>query len=195
MRASRQPMYSLGCLRALLGLLAAAAVLATGCGADDEPSGSASKSGPQVETTDAGTKIIAATDDKAGLRVEIQDDSLYVTLTDDAPDTTRELEGKGIGGSCEDDGDGGVEAAAEFPILWRDDPGDWGSNLSRADATETGITTVQEDEYDEYEQAQDAEPRLAEHVTRCRLFAPGSDQAFDSETDEPLATVEFEQSP
>ncbi|MEJ7750937.1 MAG: hypothetical protein WKF32_05765 [Thermoleophilaceae bacterium] len=180
-------------MRALVVLLAAATV-AAGCGADDEPSGSPAKGGAEVETTESGTKIIASTDEKAGMRVEVQDDSLYVTLTDDAPQATRDLEGQGIGGSCDDDGGGGVEAAAEFPILWREDPGDWGSALSRANA-ETGVTTVEEDEYEDFEKAEEAKPRLAEHVTRCRLFAPGADGGFDSESDDPIATFEFRESP
>jgi len=170
--------------------LLAVAILAAGCGADDEPSGSGAESGPEVETTEAGTKKIAATDEKAGLKVEVQDDSLYVTLTDDAPDEARELEGDGLGGSCEDDGKEGVDAASEFPILWRDSSEDWGSALSRADA-ETGITTIEENEFDDYQEAEDAKPRLAEHVTRCEIFAPRSDGAFDSEADDPIATVEF----
>lgn len=166
----------------------------TGCGADEEGAESGSKAASEVQITEAGTKKIAAVDDKAGVKVEVQDDSLYVTLTGDAPEATRALEGEGIGGSCEDDGKGGVEASGEFPIYWREDPGDWGSALSRADV-ETGVTSVGEDEYEEFEKAEDAKPRLAEHVTRCRLYAPTPDGAFDSETDTPVATVEFRESP
>ncbi len=173
--------------------LTVVAVFVAGCGADDEPSGSATKDEAQVETTDAGTKIIAATDEKAGLRVEVQDDTVLVTLTDDAPDSSRQLEGTGIGGSCEDDGGGGVEASGEFPVYWREDPGDWGSALAREDV-ERGVTTIEEGDYDDYQEAEDAKPRLAEHVTRCRLFAPtvsGEEPSFDSEADAPIATVVF----
>jgi len=69
------------------------------------------------------------TDRKAGLEMEIQDDSLYVKTIKDAPPSTRDL----LGASCEDDGKQGVDASAQFPVYWREDSSDWGSALARDD--------------------------------------------------------------
>lgn len=102
----------------------AAAALAGGCGLDDD---GAEK--PTLETTDSGTRIITVTDRKAGLEMEIQDDSLYVKTIKDAPPSTRDL----LGASCEDDGKQGVDASAQFPVYWREDSSDWGSALARDD--------------------------------------------------------------
>lgn len=161
-----------------------ALVLLAGCGDDEERSDSGGDGGgARVETTDAGTKIIEASDERAGLDAEIQDDSIYISASDGAPASVGDLEGKTISGSCEDDGGGDVEAAQDFPIFWRDDPGDWGSALARADV-ERRVITVEEDEFDEFEEAEDAKPRLSEHVTRCEVFAP-------DDPDRPVATFEF----
>lgn len=157
--------------------------LPAGCGGDEERGGSSGDGGPRVETTDAGTKIIKTSDERAGLRAEIQDDSIYISASDEAPASIRALEGQTIGGSCEDDGRGGVEAAQDFPIYWRDDPGDWGSALARADL-ERGVVTIEEGEFDDYDRAEEAKPKLSEHVIRCEVFAP-------DDPDRPVATFEF----
>ncbi len=165
-----------------LSLLAFA--LLAGCGGDEEQSSSTDDGDAQVETTDAGTKIIRASDERAGLDAEIQDDGIYIRSSDDAPAAISGLEGQTISGSCEDDGGGGVEAATQFPIYWRDDPGDWGSALARANPEDGGVTTVEIEDYDDYEKAELAKPRLSEHVTRCEVFAP-------DDLAEPVATFEF----
>ena len=152
-------------------LLALATLTAGGCGGGDR--GDA----PRVRTTDAGTAIIAATDDRAGLKVEVQDNSLYVTLVDDAPRAARTLAGKPLGGACEVDGRDGVRVARQFPIYWRKEYGDWGSSVVR----------------DPIGGSEDG-PYLAQHVTSCRIFAPKptgvEDQSsFNEATDEPVARV------
>ena len=150
--------------------------LAAGCGGGD---GAARVTGtPQVRTTDAGTVIVGASDEAAGLEVEIQNDSLYVRLAGGAPETARELAGRPLGGACAVDGEGGVAVARQFPIYWRDDPGDWGSAVVRDPIGGEGGES------------------LAEHVTGCRVFATEptgvpEESSFDEATDEPLATVKL----
>jgi len=170
-------------------LLLAAAIV--GCAGDSERSSADAK--PRVETTDAGTRKIAVTDEQAGLRIEIQDDSLYVMVADGAPRSTTDLEGEPLGASCEDDGREGVGASPEFPIFWRDEFEDWGTALARAD--EQGRVESYES-FDEYDDAQESRPVLAEHVTRCELLeTEPTDEpeqvAFDAESDTPLATATF----
>lgn len=170
-------------------LLLAAAI--AGCGGASE--GSSADAKPQLETTDAGTRTIAVTDEKAGLRIEVQDDSLYVTVEQGAPQSTTDLEGELCGASCEDDGKAGVEASPEFPVYWRDESEDWGTALARAD--EQGRVESY-DSFDEYDEAQESRPVLAEHVTRCELFeteptGEPEQAAFDAQTDTPLATATF----
>ena len=177
------------------GVLAAAALaaaLAAGCGGGTGGSG-AQDDKPKVETTEAGTRIITATDERAGLRVEVQNDSLGVTAEKDAPQSTKELEGELLGASCEDDGKAGVEAAGQFPVYWREQFGDWGSALARKD--DRGRVEYY-DSFEAYKEGEGARPVLAEHVTRCRLFeteptgTPG-EVVFDAAADEPVATVAF----
>jgi hypothetical protein len=158
-----------------LALIVLAAVV-VGCGGDGEDAGK-----PKLETTDAGTRIIGVTDEKAGLEIEIQNDSLFATPTDDAPESTKEVEGELIGASCRDDGRQGVEASPQFPVYWREKSGDWGSALARQD---------------DYDRTDESRPVLAEHVTRCELFKTEPtgepDQVvFDAENDTPLATAVF----
>ena len=162
------------------------AVLAAGCGGDDEDK-------PKLRTIDSGTRVIEVTDAKAGLKIEVQDDSLYVEAEEGAPESTKSLEGELIGGSCQDDGKGGVEASPQFPVYWREKSGDWGSGLARED--DLGRTESY-GSFDEYEKKEEARPVLAEHVTRCKLFKTEPtgepDQVvFDAENDTPLATATF----
>ncbi len=160
-------------MRWLLRIVVAGSVLGVlACGEDDN--GDAR----ELRTTDAGTVIIGAADDKAGLEVEIQDDSLYVRLTDDAPGAARKLAGKPLGGACEVDGRGGVRVARQFPIYWRQDPGDWGSAVVREPIGASG------------------RDNLAQHVVGCRIFAPKptgtqGQLSFNEATDAPFATVRF----
>jgi len=171
----------------------AAAVLAAGCGGNEEGgSGSGGAEKPKLETDDSGTRTIKVIDAKAGLEIEIQNDGLGVKATADAPEATRALEGELLGGSCEDDGKEGVEAAAQFPVYWREEYGDWGSALARED--NLGKFEVYESP-EEYDKAK-AKPVLAEHVTSCKLFKTEPtgepDQVvFDAENDTPLATATF----
>ena len=154
-------------------LLALAALTAVGCGGGD------GRDAPRVRTTDAGTVIVGATDDRAGIKVEIQDDSLYVTLVDDAPRSARTLAGKPLGGACEVDGRDGVRVARQFPIYWRKEYGDWGSSVVRDPIGGSGDG-----------------PNLAQHVTSCRIFAPKptgvpDQSSFNEATDEPVARVKL----
>ncbi len=110
----------------------------------------------------------------------------------DAPEGTRALEGELVGGSCEDDGKEGVEAAAQFPVNWREVYGDWGSARGAGGQPGTGGGLREPRKYDK----EKAKPVLAEHVTRCKLFKtePTSDPeqvVFDAETDTPPATATF----
>jgi hypothetical protein len=153
-------------------VLAISALTAVGCGGSD-------RSEPQqVHTTNAGTIIVHMTDKDAGLKVEIQDDNLYVQVTDDAPKATRDLAGEPLGGACEVDGGGGVQVSRHFPIYWREDPGDWGTAVLRPLGDNAEGETV------------------AEHVASCRIFATKptgvDDQAvFNEATDQPIATVKL----
>jgi hypothetical protein len=63
-------------MRAFVPVALAAAVLAAGCGGAAGESGGGAGQEPKLETTDAGTRIITAIDQRAGLRIEVQDDSL-----------------------------------------------------------------------------------------------------------------------
>lgn len=150
-------------------VLAATVVGVMGCGEDN------SSAAHELHTTDGGTVIIGADDDKAGLNVEIQDDNLYVRLAHDAPQVARKLAGKPLGGACAVDGEGGVRVARQFPIYWREDYGDWGSALVRDPIAASG------------------RENLAQHVIGCRIFAPkpsGPEQfSFSAATDAPFATV------
>lgn len=179
-------------MRAFVPVALAAAVLAAGCGGAADESGSGAGQKPKLETTDAGTRIITAIDERAGLRIEVQDDSLYVKAEAGVPQSTRELEGELLGASCEDDGKAGVEASAQFPVYWREDSGDWGSALARED-NQSRVESY--DSFDAYEEKEETRPVLAEHVTRCRLFATepagGADQVVFDTNDEPVATATF----
>ena len=160
-------------------VLALALALAAGaCGGDDEAGGGAPAADP-VRTTDAGTRIVAATDPRRGLEVEVQDDSLYVHLAPDAPPESRALAGEPLGGSCTVDGGGGVRVERQFPVLWREEYGDWGTALARIDPPVD---------------IENTEPVLAQHVLGCRLFDPQptavpGELSFDEATDPPFATV------
>ncbi|MEA2155036.1 MAG: hypothetical protein QOE11_1176, partial [Solirubrobacteraceae bacterium] len=105
--------------------LTATAVAGTGCGGADDGA-------PKVTTTDAGTVIVGTTDDAAGLKVEIQNDSLYLQFAGDhVPAATRILKGTMLGGACDVDGGAGVRVNRGFPIYWRKDSRDWGSSVLR----------------------------------------------------------------
>jgi len=155
--------------RVLLTLIVLSAV---GCG------GGEGEEEGKVHTTDAGTVIVKATDDKTGLEVEVQNDSIYVHLAKDAPKAIRDMGGGPLGGACEVDGGGSVKVSRQFPIYWREDPGDWGSAVVRP-------------------LGQNGEGEsLAQHVTSCRIFATKPtgvpDQvAFNEATDRPLATLKL----
>ncbi|MDQ3645097.1 MAG: hypothetical protein M3356_06295 [Actinomycetota bacterium] len=166
-------------LRIALPVLVAL-LTALGCGGDDDGNDGGGEDGngaPEVRTTEAGTVIVGAADEEAGLEVEIQDDTMLVRLAKGAPAAARELAGKPLGGACEVDGEGGVEVARQFPIYWREDPGDWGSAVIRDPIGGGG----------EY---------LAEHVTECRIFATEptgvpEQSSFNEATDEPFTTVKL----
>jgi len=181
-------------VRAFLLTSLLVAGLAAGCGGGDSgTAGSDAADKPNLETTDAGTRTIAVTDGQAGLRIEVQDDSLYVTVEDGAPESTKGLEGDLLGASCEDDGKEGVQASPQFPLYWRDESEDWGSALARADGLGR---TESYDSFDEYDEAEESRPVLAEHVTRCQLFetqptGEPEEVVFDAENDPPLATAAF----
>ncbi len=162
---------------AMSALVAVTVVAAVGCGGEDKNGGA-----PEIRTTDAGTVIVGATDEKVGIEVEIQNDSLYVRLADGASEGARELAGRPLGGACEVDGAGGVEVARQFPIYWRDGPDDWGSAVVRDPIG--GEDGGGDGEY------------LAEHVTTCRIFATEptgvpEQSSFNEATDEPFATVKL----
>ena len=153
----------------LPALLAVGALTAIGCGGDGDA--------PKIRTTDAGTVIVGTT--AAGLKVEIQDDNLYVQLTDDAPEAARKLAGEVLGGACEVDGGGRVKVGRQFPIYWRDDPGDWGTAVIRDPIGGT-----------------DGDELLAQHVTSCRIFATKpagvtGQRSFNEATDKPYVTVKL----
>ena len=160
----------------------AVAVLGAGCGGDEgEAIGGPPL--PELRTTGSGTRVIATIDPAAGLRVEVQDDSLYVRVTKGAPVRTQRLEGTPLGGSCKDDGKGGVRASPQFPVYWRERFGDWGSALARED--DLARTSPGK-----------GGPVLAEHVTRCQIFearraGDGGAAVFSADADEPVATFEF----
>ena len=160
----------------------AVAVLAAGCGGDEgEAIGGPPL--PELRTTGSGTRVIAAIDRVAGLRLEVQDDSLHARVTKDAPVSTQRLEGTPLGGSCRDDGRGGVRASPQFPVYWRDRSGGWVSSLARED--DLARTTPGK-----------RGPVLAEHVTRCQIFearraGDGDAAVFSADADEPEATFEF----
>jgi hypothetical protein len=179
-------------MRAFVPVALAAAVLAAGCGGAAGESGGGAGQEPKLETSDAGTRIITAIDERAGLRIEVQDDSLYVKAEAGVPQSTRELEGELLGASCEDDGKAGVEASAQFPVYWREDSGDWGSAVARED-NQGRVESY--DSFEAYEETEETRPVLAEHVTRCRLFATepagGADQVVFDTNDEPVATATF----
>ncbi len=181
-------------MRALVVTSLLAAALAAGCGSEGSDSaGSGAGEKPKLETTDAGTRTIAVTDEQTGLKVEIQDDSLYVTAEDGAPQATKDLAGQPIGASCEDDGKDGVEASPQFPVYWRDESKDWGSALARED--NLGRTESYES-FDEYDDAEESRPVLAEHVTSCKLFktqptGTPDEAVFDAQNDPPLVTATF----
>jgi len=111
--------------RVLAGALVGCASLAViGCGGGGEDEDTVQR---KVITTDAGTVIVRSVTDREALKVEVQSDSVYVAFTDDTPGATREmLRGKPLGGRCKlADG----RQIGTIQLLWRDDPGDWGSNL------------------------------------------------------------------
>lgn len=168
--------------RAVTAVLATAA-LAAGCAEDDPIGDFGSPPKPELRTTGSGTRVIAALDQFPGLRMEIQDDSLYVRVTKDAPVTTQRLEGTPLGGSCKDDGKGGVRAAPQFPVYWREQFGDWGSDLARED--DLARTSPGQ-----------RHPVLAEHVTRCQIFkarraGKGGAPVSSADADEPVAMFSF----
>ena len=154
-------------------LLVAAVTSVLGCGDSENGAGKRAT----VATTGDGVVVVSATDDAAGLHVQVENDGLLMQLADDAPASTRKVAGKTLGGACDVDGGGGIDVERQFPIYWREDFRDWGTELVRPLGHAEGEV-------------------LADHVTRCRIFeptptgAPG-EAAFDESTDEPIATVSF----
>jgi len=98
---------------ALRVLLSIAVLGLVACG-DGEEAGA-----PKIRTTEFGTVILEVTDEKTGLLLEIQNDTVYVKLSDGASEAAKALSGKPLGGDCEVDGEGGVRVARRFPIFWR----------------------------------------------------------------------------
>lgn len=145
-------------MRRLLGLLVLFALLGAGCGSDE---GASREGGAEMETTEHGTKIISSVDQETGLRLEIQDNGLYLTLPEEPAGKAAELRGTGLGGACDVASEAPFSMPELFPIYWREDSSDWGSALTR------GLPVPD-----------DSEPTLAEFVTECRLYAPpeGSDE-------------------
>ncbi|MDO9408920.1 hypothetical protein [Patulibacter sp.] len=114
--------------RAPAGPLACCAALAiAGCGGGGG-GGDDADAQRRVITTNAGTVIVRSVTDRDGLKVEVQSDSVYVSATDDTPPALlSELKGKPLGGRCTlADG----RKIGTIQLLWREDPGDWGSNLA-----------------------------------------------------------------
>lgn len=114
-----------------------------------------------METTEYGTKIIKSVDQETGLRLETQDNSLYLKLPENPTGKAAEVKGNGLGGACDVSSDAPFTMPELFPIYWREDYDDWGTALAR------GLPIPDE-----------SEPTLAEFVTECRLYAPpeGSDE-------------------
>lgn len=106
---------------AATGTLAALAPTGCGSGGDD------ADAERRVVTTDAGTTIVRTTSETDGLRVEVQDSSLYVSATAATPPSVlAAMKGRPLGGRCTlEDG----REIGTIQVLWRDDPGDWGANL------------------------------------------------------------------
>ena len=131
--------------------------VALGCGDDD--SQSSQEGNGKVRTTEHGTRIITSVDDETGLRLEIQDDSLYLKLTDDTPPEVRDrIKGKGLAGKCEGSPGKVVPGLTEgFQVFWREQFGDWGSAVVRLP---------------------ERKPPLADELATRRIYAPdpGSDQ-------------------
>ena len=157
-------------MSARLLLTVCAALALGGCGSND-PSSSPEKptsapkaeteGGATMETTDAGTKIIMATDQETNLVLEVQNNSVYLKAPSSPDPKIAALRGKNLGGACDVSAAAGFSTAELFPLYWREDSGDWGSALARG-------LPVPDDE----------EPTLAEFVTECRLYAApaGSDE-------------------
>lgn len=145
-------------MRRFLGLFLLSALLSAGCSGDE---GASPEGGAEMETTEHGTKIISSVDRETGLRLEIQDNSLYLKLPEEPVGKAAELRGTGLGGACDVSSEAPFSMPELFPIYWREDFNDWGSALTR------GLPVPD-----------DSEPTLAEFVTECRLYAPpeGSDE-------------------
>ncbi len=130
-------------------------VLVTGCGSESKSASASKEGGAKMETSEHGTKIIKTTDRKTGLQPEIQDDSLYLKLPENATGKAAELRATGLGGACDVSSNAPFEMPKLFPIYWREDSNDWGTALVRGRPV-----------------PDEGGPTLAEYVTECRIYAP-----------------------
>ena len=154
--------------------------LAAGCGGGDDDDGGGSGSSGSAEAegngrlrTSGSTKIIAAVDTETGLRLELQNDGVYLKATGKTPaDLRGRLTGRGLGAHC--DGPAGKTIPglnSGFPVYWRESFSDWGSALART---------------------QTATPTLAEQLVSCSIYGSRPDgQVEIGGAAKPVATIKL----
>ncbi|CAB4950579.1 unannotated protein [freshwater metagenome] len=100
----------------------------------EEPETAEDRIQRRVFTTEAGTTIVRTVDDATGLKIEAQNDNLYVEPTSATPaDLTGRLEGRPLGARCRTrDG----RTLDTFPLFWRERSSDWGVSLAVLDRWE-----------------------------------------------------------
>lgn len=100
----------------------------------EEPETAEDRIQRRVFTTEAGTTIVRTVDDATGLKLEAQDDNLYVEPTSAAPASlVGRLQGKPLGARCRTrDG----RTLDTFPLFWRARSSDWGVSLAVLDRWE-----------------------------------------------------------
>jgi hypothetical protein len=141
-------------MRHLLSLTALTAlIVVAGCGSGGDGDQFAEGHG-KVRDSD-GLHIITVDDAQTGLRLELQDDSLYLkTTAKTKPDVRDRIRGQGLAGQCEGAPGKSVPGLTSgFQIYWREQFGDWGSAVVRLP---------------------ERKPSLADELKTCRIFAEGS---------------------
>lgn len=93
----------------------------------DEPETAEDRIQRRVFTTQAGTTIVRTVDGPTGLKLEAQNDNLYVEPTSATPASlTGQIDGKPLGARCSTrDG----RTLDTFPLYWRERSSDWGVAL------------------------------------------------------------------